>query len=120
MAEQRHGADSSRFEGEDRGGRRGDFAEGSRKRGADSAVPRLTYMYGKLLDRNRKLVEDRLDDMLKGANATPSTASSPAAAVVVPMEHARAKGPAGLHEVRTAADRRSGSPDPKGSPSGAL
>ena len=49
-----------------------------------------------------------------------STASSPAAAVVVPMEHARAKGPAGLHEVRTAADRRSGSPDPKGSPSGAL
>ena len=31
-------------------------------------------MYGKLLDRNRKLVEARLDDMLK-RNATPSTGS---------------------------------------------
>ena len=36
-------------------------------------------MYGRLLDRNRKLVEDRLDDMLK-AQRTPSTGSVSATA----------------------------------------
>ena len=41
-------------------------------------------MYGKLLDRNRKRVEDRLDDMLKRRSATPSTGSFSATAGSVP------------------------------------